>query len=363
MRYKKKLIIILVLVVVLTIIQYALPAHSKVVRFYDNFIFHPFQSIRNIVFSTIPFSVGDILYVLAALALVYVVLKWMFYLIKFRTYKQHLVHSMLQTLIVLGSVYILFILGWGGNYYKPSLTTYWQLDKSHWRKDETLEEFDKYLIAKLNDYAPGYKPVSFKKIDKEAQVYYKEYTDSRTRNYGVKVKPSVFGYLMQHLGIQGYYNPWTGEAQVNKFLPAFMLPFVICHEMAHQSGIAAEDDANLLSYAISIVPKDSVFRYSAYFNLWLYTHARLRMFDTIRANELKQTLNTTTLAHLDTLRKIRRRYNSEISDYSGALYDGYLKLHHQKDGIESYNKVAITAWALEQKERKEKVRDTVIKIP
>jgi hypothetical protein len=138
MRYKKKLIIILVLVVVLTIIQYALPAHSKVVRFYDNFIFHPFQSIRNIVFSTIPFSVGDILYVLAALALVYVVLKWMFYLIKFRTYKQHLVHSMLQTLIVLGSVYILFILGWGGNYYKPSLTTYWQLDKSHWRKDETL---------------------------------------------------------------------------------------------------------------------------------------------------------------------------------------------------------------------------------
>jgi len=358
MRYKRKLIVIMILVVVLTIIQYALPAHSKVVSFYDAFIFRPFQSVRNIIFSLVPFSIGDLLYIAGGLALVYVVGKWIYYTIRFRKYKHQLGDSLLRTMIVLGSVYIIFILGWGGNYYKPSLTSFWQLDKSHWKKDSTLELFDRYLIGRLNDYAPGYKDIAFKKIDNDAQVYYKTYTDSRTRNYGVKVKPSVFGYLMQHFGIQGYYNPWTGEAQVNRFLPAFMLPFVICHEMAHQSGIAAEDDANLLSYAISTVPKDSIFRYSAYFNLWLYTHARLRMYDSTKAKELRKTLNPVTLAHLDTLKAIRRRYDSDISDYSGALYDGYLKLHHQKDGIESYNKVAITAWAWEQKTKKK-----IIEIP
>ena len=74
------------------------------------------------------------------------------------------------------------------------------------------------------------------------------------------------------------------------------------------------------------------------------------------AKELRKKLNPVTLAHLDTLRAIRKKYDSDISDYSGALYDGYLKLHHQRDGIESYNKVAITAWALEQKRHKKVIR-------
>jgi hypothetical protein len=356
MRYKKKLIVIMVLVVVLTIIQYALPAHSKVVSFYNQYVFHPFQSVRNIIFSVVPFSVGDVIYVLGGIGLAYVLVKWIYYGWRFRTHRHELGNSMLQAVIVLGIVYIVFILGYGGNYYKPSLTSYWKLDKSEWRKEGTLEEFDRYLIAQLNDYAPGYREASFRDIDKSARQYYRDYTDSRTRNYGVKAKASVFGYFMQHFGVQGYYNPWTGEAQVNRFLPAFMLPFVVCHEMAHQSGIAAEDDANLLSYAVGTLAPDSVFRYSAYFNLWLYAHARLRMHDTAKARVLRATLNPVTLAHLDTLKKIRQRYDSDISNYSGALYDGYLKLHHQKDGIESYNKVAITAWAWEQQRRKGPIR-------
>ncbi|RYZ26225.1 MAG: DUF3810 family protein [Sphingobacteriales bacterium] len=184
--------------------------------------------------------------------------------------------------------------------------------------------------------------------------------DSRTRTYGVKVKPSIFGNMMQHFGIQGYYNPFTGEAQVNPKLPAFMLPFVMCHEMAHQSGIAAEDDANLLSYAVATLAPDSTFRYSAYFNLWLYTHARLKRTDSALAHKLSESLNGLTKSHLAVLKELRSKYDSEVSDYSGALYDGYLKLHHQKDGIESYNKVAITAWAWE---KKAKGKRFIIEIP
>jgi hypothetical protein len=361
MNYKKKLMIIAVLMAVLTIIQYVLPSDSRVVSFYNAFIFHPFQSVRNIVFSLVPVSVGDLLYLGAGIAFAWVLGKWIYYLCSFRKNKEQLGMSLIHTAIVCGSIYILFMLGWGGNYYKPSLTNYWGLEKSKADADASLEDFDRFLITKLNEYAPGYRSTSFRKIDKEAKHYYKTYTDSRTRNYGVKVKASLFGYLMQHFAIQGYYNPWTGEAQVNKYLPAFMLPFVICHEMAHQSGIAAEDDANLLSYAISTVPSDSLFRYSAYFNLWLYTHARLKMQDHDRADMLKRKLNPITLAHLDTLKNIRMRYASDFSNYSGALYDGYLKLHHQKDGIESYNKVALTAWAWERKEKGKK--GFVIEIP
>ena len=361
MRFKRKLIIILILVAVLTVIQYALPAHSRVVNFYDAYIFRPFQSIRNSIFSIIPFSIGDVLYLVAGSALLVVLVKWIYYLWKFRTNRHDLGASLLHTFITICLVYILFILGWGGNYYKPSLTDYWQLNKTAWDRDSTLARFDEHLISKLNETAPGYTQTSFHKIDKKAKHYFKELTDSRTKLHGVKVKASLFGYLMQYLGIQGYYNPWTGEAQVNAYLPTFMLPFVICHEMAHQSGVAAEDDANLLAYALGTAADDINFRYSAYFNLWLYTHSRLKTFDSLKAKELKLQLNPITLAHLDTLKKIRKQYAGELNAYSGAIYDGYLKLHHQKDGIESYNKVAITAWAWEEKKKKD--RTVLIKIP
>jgi hypothetical protein len=219
--------------------------------------------------------------------------------------------------------------------------------------------FDEYLVGKINTYAPYYKPVPFKVLDKRAQQYYIKYTNGKARKFGLSAKPSVFGFWMQHLGIQGYYNPFTGEAQVNRFLPSFMLPYVITHEMAHQSGIAGEEDANLLAYVVSAQAQDPAFRYSAYFNLWLYTHARLRMADSVKADLLKDQLNSITLGHLDTLREIRRRYRSDFSEYSGELYDSYLKMHNQKDGIRSYNRVASSAWAWEQR----KVKDTVIHLP
>ncbi len=361
MRYKNKLITIVLLILMLTAIQYAFPAHSKLVTFYNSYIFHPFQQFRNWLFSLFPVSIGDLIYIVGGIGLVGLVVKWLRHTIRFREEKHELGSSMLKTLIVTGLLYVFFILGWGGNYYKSSLASFWQLNNTDWSKDTTLYSFDEFLIGKLNEYAPQYQPANFKTIDKKARAYFHEHTDSRTKDYGIKVKPSVFGFAMQHLGIQGYYNPFTGEAQVNKHLPAFMLPFVVCHEMAHQSGIAREDDANLLSYAVSTMTEDPLFHYSAYLNLWLYTHARLRRVDTTKANELRSRLNPITIAHLDTLKMIRRKYASGISEYSGALYDGYLKLHHQKDGIESYNKVAISAWALEEKRKTGK--EEVIQLP
>src|ERR1044071_7173753 len=104
---------------------------------------------------------------------------------------------------------------------------------------------------------------------------------------------------MQYLGIQGYYNPFTGEAQVNSALPEFMLPFVVCHEMAHQSGIAAEDDANLLAYAICTSAPDSSFVYSGYFNLWLYTQSKLKQEDSSLAAAMLETLNPASRAQVD----------------------------------------------------------------
>lgn len=361
MRYKKKLIILLLLVVILTAIQYTLPYNMQAVFFYSAYIFHPYQSLRNIVLHIIPISIGDILYIVAGAVLLFTIGKWILYFFKVRTYKHELVSSMLHFIITATTVYIWFVVGWGGNYYKPTLSTYWELDKSEWTKKDSLIAFDKFLVAKLNEYAPVYQAISFKETNKRAKRYYTATTDAKARKNGLHVKPSVFGYFMEYLGIQGYYNPFTGEAQVNRYLPSFMLPFVVTHEMAHQAGIAAEGDANLLAYAIGTTVNDTAFRYSTYFNIWLYAQSRLRMIDSTEANNIKAQLNPLSLSHVDTLRSLRMRYKGLFSDYSSQLYDSYLKLHNQKKGIRSYNEVTISAWALEHQRATR--RENIIHVP
>lgn len=348
MRYKKKLIGLCIIVFLLTVIQVVLPYKPYWTIIYADYIFVPFQSLRNIIFGWSQLSFGDMFYLIAGVALLILPIKWVYYLITVKHNGSKLSHSFLNTIIFIASVYLLFLLGWGGNYYKPTLTNYWHMDVTTWQNDSSEMVYDQFLIDKLNEYASGYEPLYFMKVRKDAMSYYKEHTDCKARLHGLNIKPSVYGYLMQHLGIQGYYNPITGEAQVNRFLPSFMLPFVMVHEMAHQAGIAAEDDANLLAYTISVESGNPSFRYSAYLNMWLYNHSRLKRRDSVVANDMKAMLNPLTLHHLDTLQQIRARYKSDLSIYSSSLYDVYLKMLQQKEGIGSYNKAVITAWSWEQ---------------
>ncbi|MEO6832988.1 MAG: DUF3810 family protein, partial [Chitinophagaceae bacterium] len=240
------------------------------------------------------------------------------------------------------------------------LSKFWKLSPVAMPVEASIVTYDSFLIDRLNSLAPDYKGIPFKATNKLAKEYYRTLVSSKTRLRNMRAKASLYGYFMQYMGIQGYYNPFTGEAQVNNALPEFMLPFVVCHEMAHQSGIAAEDDANLLSYAICVSSSDSSFRYSGYFNLWLYTQNRLKKLNPTVADTMFAHLNTLSKAQVDTLHKIRMEYRSAFSEWSADVYDKYLKFHNQKDGIKSYNNVVLSAYEWEIRKRNGEVD---LKIP
>lgn len=358
--YRNKLIVVGLLVVLLVAIQVLFSDDSLLTTYYGQYVFRPFQQLRNRLLNVLPFSLGDVLYFAGSIGVAVLLGKWVYYLIKIKTYYRRFVTSIVRTLSCIGILYILFFAGWGGNYYKPTLSRYWALPiDSNGMSDSALYQFDSFLIQQLNKYVSQQKTYSLTTINHRAQQYYKQYLPQ-----GIPLphtKPSLLGNSLQYAGIQGYYNPFTGEAQVNKQLPGFLLPFVVCHEMAHQQGIAAEDDANLLAYAISTSCTDTAFRYAAYFNVWLYTHRKLRRKDSLLANQLKATLNPITIVHVDTLKRLREKYSSSIGDYSSDVYDEYLKLHRQHEGIHSYTKVGYTAWVLEEQRKKRK--NIPLKIP
>lgn len=359
MVYKKKVIALALLIALIALLHYLLSESVATAMFFDRYIFKPFQWVRNSVFNIIPFSIGDVFYFVLGVLLTVQIVRLLLYLVRWRKYGGHFVSSVLSLMVSIGVMYLFFLFGWGSNYYNTPLTNAWRLDKHGWNNETALPLFDSFLVSKINTYAAAYKPISFKEANKQAQEYYQRYVDGYNAG-NVFVKFSLFGNLMERLNIQGYYNPFTGEAQVNRNLPCFMQPFVICHEMAHQCGIAAEDDANLLSYAICTAVPDSNFLYSAYFNIWLYANAKLRSVDSLKSKLFRSRLNELTLAHIDTLRAMRIKYKSTVNQYTSAFYDGYLKLHQQGDGIGTYNKVTATAWALEELRKKDSARKIIL---
>lgn len=353
MNLKRKVLLIVILLLVVIILVCLLPGSAASLSVYYRYIYSPVQSLRGYLFNYIPFSLGDAVYIAAGAYLLYVLIGWGRYVISWKSSRNKLLSSVLNTIAFMLCVYIAFIIGWGANYYQQPLYKTWQLDKG---KDTLeLKTFDSILVTRLNQLAPRYKDLSVNDINTKAKAAYATYTDMSIAPAGLKIKYSYFGYFLDRIAIEGYYNPFTGEGQISSSMPAFMLPFVMSHEMAHQAGIAAEGDANLLAYALGTSSPDPSFNYSADLNLWLYVNARLSRRDSVAAQLWEDRLNSLTQKHIELLEERSKLYDNDATKYSGEMYDSYLKMQQQKEGIKSYGNVTANAWQLERLRQKGKV--------
>lgn len=86
-------------------------------------------------------------------------------------------------------------------------------------------------------------------------------------------KESLFPSVLTKMGILGYYAFPTGEIVLNQTQPRAMLCFTLAHEMAHLSGVSAEDEANLAAFRkLSLSPYPCEI-FSGYFAAFCYLAA------------------------------------------------------------------------------------------
>ena len=65
-----------------------------------------------------------------------------------------------------------------------------------------------------------------------------------------KLKPVMLSELMSYTHITGVYSFFTGEANINVAFPDYTIPYTAAHELAHQRGIAREDEANFVAFLV-----------------------------------------------------------------------------------------------------------------
>ena len=114
-------------------------------------------------------------------------------------------------------------------------------------------------------------------------------------------------HIGNYSGFLGYYNPFTGEAQVNTKVPVFTIPFTTCHEIGHQLGFASESEASFVGYLVIKSNNSPVFNYSAYFELFGFANGELYSRDSVAAKQNIKLLDTLVRKDYAALQKIFKR--------------------------------------------------------
>jgi len=350
MKSRYKMLCLGLLVAGIALLQWVLSNQENIFNAYSNFFYVPFQNFRNQLFYATPTSIGDIFYASLFLSIICVIIFKLYLLLKKQYTWRVSLSQFLNFLMGLAFMYLFFILSWGANYNKKPLSKQLHLATPNGKVAYTnmLLQFDSLLVAQLNMLAPQLKPLTYSQINLIAAKAYSTQIAAPYLFAHPCVKQSLLSTILQKMGIEGYYNPFTGEAQVSTAMPACIMPFVLCHEMAHQYGIAAEDDANLLAYIMCQQSQHPAFAYAAYLDTWCYVHYRLLHRAPQKAQFWASKLNHLTLAHIHALEQQRKLFDNIYGHLSSNLYDAYLKMNHQKDGLKTYGNITTWAWAWQQ---------------
>lgn len=88
--------------------------------------------------------------------------------------------------------------------------------------------------------------------------------------YYPRPKALLLSDLMCQQYMQGYYFPFSMEANYNDVMYLTNKPATFCHELAHLKGYIYEDEANFIGFLACLSSEDKFFQYSGYLSVLYY---------------------------------------------------------------------------------------------
>ena len=314
-------------------------------NYYLPFIYLPVAAVMRFCFGWLPFSLGDILYALAGGMLLLNLISFIKKIVRKEISVAFLKYKLKRTIVIILSIYIYFNISWGLNYNRLGIAYQLKLQPQQYSVED-LKVITDVLIVKVNTQRSFY-PDSIIRIPAYRKLYgqsVETYKETKKQfpflSYEYRsIKKSNYGRLGNYLGFLGYYNPFTGEAQLNLTIPRFVIPFVTCHEMAHQLGYASESEANFVGYLAAVHSTNPLYHYSAYFDMLQYANIELARRDTMAARLNVQRLSKHVKGDMRQVIEFDKKTKNVLEPVIAKFYDFYLKANQQEKGVRSYNEV------------------------
>lgn len=250
----------------------------------------------------------------------------------------------------------LFVGLWGLNHFGPSIDEKMGFPVSE-TSTQQLRQAAEYYLSVANELstqvprdADGlFDPGDFDQLAAHAgdgyQILAKTYDtfDGST----VRVKRLASSYFFGKMGLTGIFVDFTGESCVSSTTYGSSLPFTMCHEIGHRMGFAAENEANFAAFLACDASESVVFRYSGYYEAFVYCYNALARADAAAAQAVWQQANEWVAADCTGAHQHYQKITSEAAEkVSDAVNDTYLKVFSEESGVQSYGQVTdlLIAW-------------------
>lgn len=354
---KNKLLIRFGILISLALVVYIWGSFPNfVLHFYSEGVYPFISNSLRWLSALLPFALGDILYAVVVIYILKLIIQF-FWRIKNKGWqksdKLNVPISIINAFLIF---YISFNLLWGLNYSRPSINETLNINNQPYKKEQLIALHD-FLLAQIK--ATNYNALSATNqnfnISSLTEIAAQSLAQLSKKNklFSYKfesVKPTFSGWVTSKMGVEGYYNPLSGEANINMLMPNHVLPYVVCHEIAHQLGVAKEDEANLVGYLTSLNSDNVQFKYAAYYSMLKYVLFEIRINYPDDYEKELQKVPATVRMHFNDEQIFWSKYNGAMSAYMSTAFDQLLKLNRQEQGIKSYQEIVLWLVNYHQKE-------------
>ena len=152
-------------------------------------------------------------------------------------------------------------------------------------------------------------------------------------------KPILNTWILSVQQTTGVYSPFTVEANYNRDIAYYDIPFTICHELSHLRGYMQEEEANFIGVLATIGADDLYFNYSGYVSAWVYAGNALARIDRTAFATLYARINARTRQDMLYNNAYWQQFEGKAAEAHEQLNDAYLKMQGQASGVRSYGHV------------------------
>lgn len=345
--------IIIFALTIFSAIIYAFCAVFEKFADFINLLCSPIRAVLSGITSIAPFSIFEIILMLIPV--------WATFLIVFavKMAKKGTAASIRYLCIVICIIcvyFISFVWTFASGYHTTPIEKRLDLDREKITANELYEALD-IMTSEINqltsqiaydENGASVMPYSYKEMSKKISSAYKEMACKTgiIKTFNSRVKPIILSNPMAYTHISGVYISLTGESNINTAYADYIIASTSAHEMAHQRGIAREDEASFVGFLALSYSDDAFLKYSAYLDVYYYMLSDLSGSSPELANEVYARLSPQAKADrrafINSFEKYRDSVASEVTD---KVNDSYLQANGDKDGTKSYNLVSELACA------------------
>ena len=324
---------------------YALRVDDGAMLWVYEHVTHPYHLFMSKLCSHFAFSAAELVYAAAILGLAAYLLWCVYRLIRFPE-KLWQLYRLVLTLAMAGAVFWAGLnVMWTPCYYAPGFAEQSGVDDGPLELEE-LETVTRWFAALASEYADevprdengACTTDRDSVLDRAAGVF-----EGAAELYpfldgeALRPKPIHFSRIMSYLDFTGFFFPMTGEANLNMDSPVFLLPSTSQHEIAHQRGVAMEQECNFVAVLSCLESEYADFRYAGAALAYIYLGNALAGADYEAYTEIYYSLSDTVRADF----KAQSAYWDEFRDSaaqkaSNTVYDSFLKSNGQELGMQSY---------------------------